>query len=98
MLRLCRLALFLLVVPAARAEEKPLRDVIDTHVKAGWKKQKLTQAGRADDPTFLRRVYLDLVGTIPAADDAARFLDDTAADKRSKLIDWLLADPRFAAH
>jgi hypothetical protein len=99
MLRLCRLVLLLLVaVPAARAAETPLRDVVDSHVKAGWQQQKLTPAAAADDATFLRRLYLDLVGTIPTADEAARFLDDTAADKRSKLIDTLIADPRFARH
>jgi hypothetical protein len=41
-------------------------------------------------------VYLDLIGVIPTADEAAAFLDDTTTDKRSKLIDNLLDDPRFA--
>src|SRR5262249_50071764 len=63
-----------------------------------WKQQKLTPAGPADDATFLRRVYLDLVGTIPSAAEASRFLNDSDTGKRSKLIERLLADPRFAAH
>ena len=85
-LPLCRLAALLIpaalaLVPAARADERPFRDVIDTEVRAGWKQQKLTPADPADDATFLRRVHLDLVGTIPTADEAARFLDDRAAER-----------------
>jgi len=51
----------------------------------------------AADAEFLRRVYLDLHGVVPTFDQVRSFLDDGAADKRSKLIDQLLADPRFAA-
>ena len=96
-----RLASFLallgsfLALPAGA--ETPLRQVIDAELQAAWKREKVTPAGRADDATFLRRVYLDLVGTIPTADEATAFLDDTDPDKREKLIDRLLADPRFAA-
>src|SRR5262245_59514456 len=48
-----------------RAQEKPLRQVIDAEVRAAWKREKVTPVGRADDALFLRRVHLDLVGTIP---------------------------------
>src|SRR5262249_35935673 len=47
---------------------------------------------------FLRRVYLDLVGTIPTHDEARAFLQDADPGKRARLIDQLLDDPRFAAH
>ncbi len=40
---------------------------------------------------------MDLVGTIPTYDEAKAFLEDRDATKREKLIDKLLADPRFAA-
>ncbi len=94
-------AAFLLVIGAAapgRAEDKPLRQMIDAEVRAGWQREKATPAPRADDAAFLRRVYLDLVGTIPTYDEVKRFLADTDSQKRTKLIDRLLADPRFAAH
>jgi hypothetical protein len=81
---------------ALRADEKPLRQVIDSHVKAAWKEQKITSAGIADDATFLRRIHLDLVGTIPTFEETSQFLTDTDPEKRQKLIDRLLADPRFA--
>lgn len=51
-----------------------------------------------DDASFLRRVYLDTVGVGPSADDARDFLNDTDPDKRSKLVERLLRDERYADH
>ena len=78
--------------------ETPLRQVIDAEMKAVWQREKITPAGRADDTTFLRCIYIDLVGTIPTIDETRQFLKDGAPDKRSKLIDRLLKDPRYATH
>lgn len=50
------------------------------------------------DAEFLRRVSLDLNGMTPTGAEAKAFLDDPASDKRQKLIDKLLASPRFARH
>jgi len=80
----------------AEAGEKSLRNTIDNEIKAGWQKQKITPAGPAADHTFLRRIYLDLVGMIPSYEETQAFLKDTDPRKRAKLIDKLLADPRFA--
>ena len=55
-------------------------------------------APAASDAEFLRRVCLDLNGTIPSSAEARQFLADTASDKRAKLIDHLLASPDYAAH
>jgi hypothetical protein len=81
---------------ALQASEKPLRQVIDAETRAAWQRQNITPADRAGDSAFLRRVYLDLVGTIPTYDETRRFLESKEANKREKLIDKLLADPRFA--
>ncbi len=43
-----------------------------------------------DDATFLRRAFLDAVGTLPSPEEAKAFLDSTDADKRTKLVDRLL--------
>src|SRR5262245_34315120 len=83
---------------AARAEEKPLQQVIDAEITAAWQREKIKPAGRADDATFLRRVTLDLVGTVPTHDETQQFLADVDPKKREKLIDRLLADPRYATH
>ena len=50
----------------------------------------------ADDATFLRRVYLDSIGTLPTAAEARAFLADPRADKRALLIDRLLDRPEYA--
>ncbi len=50
------------------------------------------------DAEFLRRVTLDLTGTIPTSTEARAFLADQAPNKREVLVDRLLADPRFARH
>jgi len=91
------IALLALSASIASAQT-PLRDVIDNRVQAKWQEENLAPAPPADDATFLRRVYLDLCGTIPTADEAREFLDDQDPQKRAKLIDRLLDDPRYAQH
>jgi hypothetical protein len=81
--------------PLAQAAE-PLRAVIDREVKAEWKAKNATPAARSSDAEFLRRVYLDLIGQPPTYDETVKFLADTDAKKREKLIDALLARPEFA--
>ncbi len=84
--------------PAARAEERPLREVIDAEVAAAWQKNNVTPAEPASDAAFLRRVYLDLAGSIPTWEETAPFLDDQSPDKRDRLVAKLLDDPRYAQH
>jgi hypothetical protein len=87
-----------LALSSSWADEPPLRDVVDQHIHAAWQQQGIEPAGPASDAEFLRRIYLDLVGTIPTYDDAVAFLDDPSPDKRSALIDRLLEDPGYAQH
>jgi len=47
------------------------------------------------DGVFVRRVYLDVTGTLPTADEARQFLGDSDPDKRRKLIDRLLESEAF---
>jgi hypothetical protein len=72
--------------------------LIDQRVDERLAKVKLTAAEQADDAEFLRRVYLDLTGSVPRVADAQRFLADKSADKRAKLIDELLSSPANANH
>lgn len=60
--------------------------------------EKLARAPVLSDEAFLRRVYLDIIGLPPTAEEARAFLADTAEDKRSRLIDRLLADERWVEH
>ena len=50
------------------------------------------------DGEFMRRVYLDFVGTIPPSAEARKFIADAAADKRAKLIEQLLSSSEHASH
>ena len=47
------------------------------------------------DEEFLRRAFLDAIGTLPTAAEAAAFLDDKSPDKRAKIIDTLFERPEF---
>lgn len=90
--------LALAAVSSTALAEEPLRQVIDREIRAAWETQKLTPTARTSDAQFLRRIYLDLIGTIPTHEEVVAFLSDPSADKRSQLIDRLLADSRFAQH
>ncbi|MBI1829967.1 MAG: DUF1549 domain-containing protein, partial [Planctomycetes bacterium] len=96
-LRTLALVVLLLGSSLGFAQEKPLREIIDDKIKAGWQKGKIAPAARSSDAVFLRRIYLDLVGVVPTYDETTAFLKDTDSLRRGKLIDKLLADPRYAA-
>jgi hypothetical protein len=73
----------------------PRRNFIDELVLEKLASLKLPPSPRASDAEFLRRVYLDTIGTLPTAAEARAFLDDRSADKRDRLIEALLARPEF---
>ena len=98
-IRIVAVLLGMLILPCAgRGEDRPLRDAVDAGVQTAWKREKIAPAKPASDAEFLRRVSLDLVGVVPSYEGTVAFLDSKEPDKRSKLIDRLLADPRFARH
>jgi hypothetical protein len=71
-----------------------LRQDIDALITA--KAADETMAPAASDAEFLRRAWLDFDGGIPTAAEARAFLDDGDSEKRAKLIERLIAAPRFA--
>jgi hypothetical protein len=75
-----------------------LSQTIDRHIQARLTAEKIPVSPQASDAEFLRRVYLDLVGTIPPKEKAVAFLNSSDPKKRSKLIDELLASPGFGRH
>jgi hypothetical protein len=75
-----------------------LAALIDQYVEDRLKAERIPLAEPADDAEFLRRVYLDLHGVIPTAEQTAHFLADTRPDRRVRLIDTLLAEPRYGEY
>ncbi len=73
----------------------PSDNIIDKAVFAQLERLKINPAPISDDVTFLRRVYLDLTGLLPTAQQAKSFLASSETDKRAKLIDQLLASTEF---
>jgi hypothetical protein len=67
-----------------------IANYIDRHVFAKQRELQLRPARVTDDATFLRRVYLDLIGSIPTPTQARQFLDSADPQKRRKLVDELL--------
>lgn len=73
------------------------RTKIDELVVEKLKKLGVVPSDVSGDAEFLRRVSLDLVGTLPSAKEVTEFVADTQADKRAKKVDELLARPAYAA-
>ncbi|MCE9531389.1 MAG: DUF1549 and DUF1553 domain-containing protein [Planctomycetes bacterium] len=82
--------------PAFKFQGHAPANYIDEHVFAKQKELLLSPAPLAADEVFLRRVYLDTIGTMPTAEEARAFLDSKAPDKRAKLIDQLLERDEYA--
>lgn len=73
--------------------------VIDRFTAAQWAKHKVAAPAVVDDRTFIRRVYLDVIGLPPTIAQQEEFAKDARPDKRARLIDALLADEAaYAEH
>ena len=70
-------------------------DAIDEHIDRFLKSAELQPVPKSDDVEFMRRIYLDLTGRVPTAEQAAKFVDSDNSDKRRELVDTLLASPEF---
>ncbi len=74
----------------------PTFNYVDENVDQKLKQLQYQPAEVCSDETFVRRVYLDVLGTLPTIEEADRFLADNSSDKRKRLIDELFARPDFA--
>ncbi|MFA6960847.1 MAG: DUF1553 domain-containing protein [Opitutaceae bacterium] len=69
---------------------------LDKIVRVRLQKLKITAAPLCSDAVFLRRAYLDVIGTLPTVEAARAFLDDPKPGKRQRLIEQLLERPEYA--
>jgi len=74
----------------------PSRNFIDEAVFSKLKLLGIPPSKLADDATFLRRVSIDIAGTMPTAEESAKFLADKDPAKRDKVIDKLLDSEAYA--
>jgi len=71
---------------------------VDARLEATWRAAGVSPSPAADDATWLRRVWIDVVGTIPPPEAVRAFLADRGADRRARAVEGLLASPRWADH
>ncbi|WP_207910684.1 DUF1553 domain-containing protein [Chthoniobacter flavus] len=74
------------------------RNPIDRFVQAKLESHGLAPAREADPRALVRRVSLDLTGLPPAPEIIDHFLHDPAPDRYEKLVDRLMASPRYGEH
>ncbi len=70
---------------------------IDRLIQAKLQKLGIVPSPVCSDADFLRRVSIDLTGTLPAPAEIEQFLSDPSSNKRRRKIDELLQRPAYAA-
>ena len=97
-----RVDVFRIFIP----ESNPIREYpevassneIDKSIYRQLRKLNIIASAACTDEQFLRRVFIDLTGTVPTADQTALFLSDQDPDKRDKLVDERLESPEFNSY
>ncbi len=98
---LSRLALATVTVPfenklaSSTFSKVPKRNFIDELVNEKLKALNVPPTARCNDSEFIRRAFLDTLGTLPTAAEVRAFLADASPKKRDALIERLLARPEF---
>src|SRR5262249_19757609 len=82
-------------VPDARGQQSEVRNPIDNFVNAKRQAAGLSGSPEADKTTLIRRVTLDVTGLPPSLAQVDAFLRDASPDAFEKVVDRLLASPRY---
>lgn len=93
------IVLLLSSAEAADFDPRPAAGKVDSFLNAHLESEGLTANPTISDNQFLRRTYLAIIGRVPTIEEADAFLESTASDKHSGLIQELLAnDAGYTAH
>lgn len=88
------------LIPRARGSDSSgppaLTSEIDRLVWVKLDKMRLRASPPCDDATYLRRVFVDTIGTVPSVSVVRSFLADQRPDKRQRLVERVLQRPEFA--
>jgi hypothetical protein len=95
-MRWTAVAMVLVVTCAAAAPAPAAENPIDPLVFGRLKELGIPPADPCSDSVFVRRAFLDVIGTLPTPDEVRTFLADKDPNNRSALIDRLLDRPEFA--
>jgi hypothetical protein len=71
---------------------------INDRVTQMWAENQIKASNPASDGEFIRRAYLDIVGTLPPAEEAAEFIKSRAKDKKAKLVMALLNSEEYTKY
>jgi Protein of unknown function (DUF1553)/Protein of unknown function (DUF1549)/Planctomycete cytochrome C len=82
-------------VKPVQAPLPAVENPIDSFIRARLEKEKITPSPETDKYTLVRRVSLDLTGLPPTPEEADAFVQNTAPDAYEKLVDRLIASPRY---
>lgn len=97
-----QVAVFTAVLPRqeklAAAEKAAAFNFIDQHVQRRLTELQIAPSQLCTDEEFLRRVHLDLIGTLPAPTDVRRFVADERENRRQLIVEELFKRPEFADH
>ncbi|MFT5470507.1 MAG: hypothetical protein ACI8UO_005636, partial [Verrucomicrobiales bacterium] len=86
-----------LIIPnSAPKDNAEIGATIDRLLAEETADRKMMKAGQIDDAAFLRRTTVDLVGRIPSYEEIQEFNEWPSSERRAKLVDKLLEDPRYA--
>ncbi|MBO0932789.1 PSD1 and planctomycete cytochrome C domain-containing protein [Fibrella aquatilis] len=85
--------------PALPPATADLTNPVDRFVNVYFRQHHIAWKAPVDDQTYLRRVYLDVVGLLPSPEQVSAFTADTRPDKRERLVHELLTrDADYAQH
>lgn len=76
-------------------QETPENNYIDALMHKKFKKLRIQPSGLCSDEEFLRRVSIDITGTLPTVEEYQQFMASTDPQKREKLVDELLDRKEF---
>ncbi len=92
---------FQVIIPQSSSDPFPdflPHNKVDELVAEKLKKVGIHPSGLADDAQFLRRAFVDAIGTLPTSDEVREFLADRRPDKRQRAIERLLDRPEYAMY
>lgn len=82
----------------ATLEQQLGNSAVDRALLKQWRRMAVVPSAEAEDAAFLRRVMVDICGTLPTAAEVKEYVEDVEPAKRKRLIDRLLTRPEHASY